>query len=473
MATTKSAQPGDCINFSILCNKFSQHKNWHRAIFCKQAIALAINIKNHFERVLNQQVDRNVVIQIQLPYPMPFHLRNMQKEVTVCELCVERTDEQSDTEILPNAASVSDAGNHFFLECARCIRSISYETYARSILLAQSKTMCKKRASTARCASRKRSRVDDDDDDFSHSSGSKRSRNGDSGEYNPMDCMHKAVGLQHARRALRSSREAAANELSSFDFDEAGSALLLEIKESVQTRADGDGGAGLLETFHVGMGEALPTHGNDHRMARNESGLNIATSPYAYSGSESSFDPYAVPHASPGASASLQEFLAACYRDGIYPSPIMHLPASFPVVVTNEAHVKNAQSRPIRGSSLSCVGISAGTEVDGSDYISPEECVEDVENKSTAAQQVNAHCTLSSEKNQEASLSSLLPGSLPVDFNTIQGESQPVPLPTLLPLSLPTPLPAESVPAVPSEQPVVFAYDELQQLLTHLLNEAH
>lgn len=42
-----------------------------RAIYCKQAIVLATNIKNHFDRTLKHQKNRNEVYQITLPLPMP------------------------------------------------------------------------------------------------------------------------------------------------------------------------------------------------------------------------------------------------------------------------------------------------------------------------------------------------------------------------------------------------------------------
>ncbi len=47
-----------------------------RALYCKIALTLSLNIKNHFTRILNQQPGHTKqVVQIRLPYNMPPHMR--------------------------------------------------------------------------------------------------------------------------------------------------------------------------------------------------------------------------------------------------------------------------------------------------------------------------------------------------------------------------------------------------------------
>jgi hypothetical protein len=105
-----------------------------RARFCKQAIALSMNIKNHFARVLNQQSDRSQLTQILLPYPMPTILENDVDVVSSCANCSE--------ESLVYSIDTGHTTQHIqprrkdgcYEVCRRCVNLIAYCEYLDGIL---------------------------------------------------------------------------------------------------------------------------------------------------------------------------------------------------------------------------------------------------------------------------------------------------------------------------------------------------
>lgn len=57
---------------SYLSHKFNLiAMNYYRALYCRQAIAICVNIKNHFQRIKNEQDDKGIVYQINCPLEMP------------------------------------------------------------------------------------------------------------------------------------------------------------------------------------------------------------------------------------------------------------------------------------------------------------------------------------------------------------------------------------------------------------------
>jgi len=61
------------IQIHMHCHFYVCDSSSGRSMYCRQVIALAMNIRNHFDRIMNQQMYRTIV-QITLPYPMPSHL---------------------------------------------------------------------------------------------------------------------------------------------------------------------------------------------------------------------------------------------------------------------------------------------------------------------------------------------------------------------------------------------------------------
>eukprot|EP00128_Syssomonas_multiformis_P009490 Colp12_sorted_trinity150504_noHs@1839 len=298
-------------------------------MYCKQAIALAINIKNHFDRVMNQQVDRTVVVQVFLPFQMPTHLENMRKVCEECRMCSVSQNARA------GSSQVREFEDNFcFAECSRCIRHMSFDEFARSLVTAAShKIVSKKHSVSGRTGFRKRPMTDEDE--YLLAGSTKRHREQQACEdYSPMDCMHRAVGLQRAQRVLRSSKEAALEELSSsFDFDEAGSALLLELKENKKIKhgqegndrgeergEESDGGVGELAGDCQGLHSVTqtPLIVSADPLACDK--LHITTSPFAYE--KRSSPEYLVGMDTP--TGPMHDLLYSCYRDGIYPSPVLH-----------------------------------------------------------------------------------------------------------------------------------------------------
>lgn len=75
-----------------------------RSKYCRQILALALNIKNHFDRIVNQQQARPIR-QIELPIAMPPHMKNL-PYVTSYDFCdidsyvAERTPKSANTAII-------------------------------------------------------------------------------------------------------------------------------------------------------------------------------------------------------------------------------------------------------------------------------------------------------------------------------------------------------------------------------------
>eukprot|EP01032_Pedospumella_encystans_P008978 gene8978-10598_t len=432
-------------------------KNTTRSKYCKQAIALAINIKNHFERVLNQQVDRNMLIQIDLPFPMPAHLTALQVNVSRCTFCYSDLDATSKSE------ECSLEMDHCVV-CANCVSPITYDDYTLSVMdTAHSKLASKKRTSTARTSTKKRSRVEDDEFVTSREKRGKYCHSrGDSAARTAMNCMHQAVGLQHARRALRSCKEAALDDLSAaFDFDETGSALLLELKENSKV-VEGQGsvcshGSSDLPVEHCA---APPQH-----QASVWEPLRIITSPY---------EKASTPELASG--PNTHDFLLACYRDGIYPSPDMSSAAASSAGVAGLFGRTFFTHNPLHQETMA--SHSAGTEVDAGDEAATDLAVPGTHSLSCSAADMSSNNAALERKSSPNCSSS---PSRHTQNDTYQTAASPLAhgaeppeglLLTLAPLS-PTPQQQQQQqqqqrsPALPS-----FGYDELQQLLTHLLCDA-
>lgn len=448
-------------------------------MYCKQAIALAINIKNHFDRVVNQQVDRTIIVQILLPFQMPPHLENLREVCTECNICS------------PSSTSAQNYGSKtesFFAECARCIRNTGFEEFLTALLNSTSaKTVGKKRSGSGSSAFRKRIGASEDDDNvFAGKSKRHREQQGTTG-YSPMDCMHQAVGLQNARRVLRSSKEAALEDMSSssFDFDDAGSALLLELKEIVKVDQDGSGSrfdadAKAVEGRPGDRVQILAPPTNSEYPPVHDS-LHIITSPFAYE--KRSSPEHRLSMDTPtgtGTGGPMQDLLFSCYRDGIYPSPVVPFHSSASLLGSIfQSHHSPLQSKDGREGNVDTATGCAGTEMD------------------TGEEQGFAHNPL--PPREELSEAKAIKHIGPIQTaGNLQGESSsggqhfreadaqlrahrgcPSPQQIAYPdSSSPLRLSAGSAITVPPSAehesgglPLVLAYDELQQLLTHLLAE--
>lgn len=441
-------------------------------MYCKQAIALAINIKNHFDRVVNQQVDRTVVTQMLLPFRMPTHMENLRKVRAGCKLCFlsPNTNQSCDDEVS-------------FVECSRCISNIEFDEFATSLLTGISaKTAGKKRSASGLSGVRKRAM--EDEDDYLVTARAKRCLEPRStADYSPMDCMHQAVGLQNARRVLRSSKEAALEEISSsFDFDDAGSALLLELKETmkVDQEASDASSSASADSFKPSMGcytvadagrttSSYPCTNLDAPHTRDD--LRIITSPFTYEKRSSPEDQLDMDTPS----GHMQDFLYSCYRDGIYPSPVMPYPPS--ATLRGSAYLTPNGPRLSGGDredkSDSSEAACAGTEVDtgGAEQFTRNT---DTSHLPGGLLEVSleAPTTKLAEHQQSSAAhgeqffreSRLQPYSVPGTDSDAAGNGD-----------------GNTVVTSPQQgceqhgaggQPMVLAYDELQQLLTHLLAEA-
>jgi len=415
-----------------------------------------------------------MLIQIDLPFPMPVHLTASQVNVSRCTFCCSESTAATKSEV----CSIEMDYN---VICANCITSITYDEYTLSVMdTAQSKLTSKKRASTTRNSNKKRSRTEDDEFLISKEKRGKYFQSRDSAARTAMDCMHQAVGLQHARRALRSSKEAALDDLSSaFDFDETGSALLLELKENSKS-TEGHGSVGSSHSGGASSSNSdLPmTHYTALRQQQTMGWepLRIITSPY---------EKASTPELASG--PNTHDFLLACYRDGIYPSPVVPSPAA-PSTGAGIFDQHLLAQNSLHGEATA--SYSAGTEVDAGDEAAGADLAVPVpgtraiscltvgmtfaasttlELKSSPigdGHRSGSPCTRTLHHIDEAA-----PGH--VGNDTTDAETAKPSKELLVPLSLsPPPLPQQQQQQQQRSPLPSFGYDELQQLLTHLLCDA-
>lgn len=408
---------------------------------------------------------------------MPAHLTALQVNVSRCTYCCSDLDAASKSE------ECSLEIRHCVV-CANCVSPITYDDYTLSVMdTAHSKVASKKRASTARNSTKKRSRAEDDE---SVTSREKRGKyfhsRGDSAARTAMDCMHQAVGLQHARRALRSCKEAALDDLSAaFDFDETGSALLLELKENSKIM-EGQGSVCNHGSISSSSSDLLMAHcaAPQHQASIWEP-LRIITSPY---------EKASTPELASG--PNTHDFLLACYRDGIYPSPVVSSPAAPSAGAARLfGHTFFAHHSLLEETTAS---YSAGTEVDAGDEAAAADlAVPGTHSLPCSAADMSSNNAALEHKSSPVSDGCMNCSSTPsrhTQNDTYQTASSPLAhashctiaaqscaeppeglLLTLAPLS-PSPQQQQQQqqqrsPALPS-----FGYDELQQLLTHLLCDA-
>ncbi len=417
-----------------------------------------------------------MLIQIDLPFPMPVHLTASQVNVSRCTFCCSEL----------NAATKSEECSielDYNVICANCVTPITYDEYTLSVLdTAQSKLASKKRASTTRNSNKKRSRIEDDEFLVSKEKRVKYFQSRDSAARTAMDCMHQAVGLQHARRALRSSKEAALDDLSAaFDFDETGSALLLELKENSKA-TEGHISAG---SSHGGGATSSSDSPVAHSMALRQQTLGweplrIITSPY---------EKPSTPELASG--PNTHDFLLACYRDGIYPSPVLPMNSGAAAPSTGagifDQHVFTHNS--LHGEAAA--SYSTGTEVDAGDDAAGADSTVQVpviscltagmtfaastalELKSSPKSdrhRSGSPCTRTLHHTDEAHPGNVSMGN---ENDTTDAASAEPSKKHLAPLSQsPTP-PQQQQQQQQQQSPLPsFGYDELQQLLTHLLCDA-
>ena len=328
--------------------------DYFRAVFCRQAIALSINIKNHFERVLNQQLDRRILVQVTPPHRMPAHLEKWFPTVLSCPQC-----DGSNSPMVEDVDSVDTVGI-----CSKCVHFLEYDEYARSVIQSRGARAHRKRTdrSSSSSAGRpwirsKKARLDEG---YVPSASTARSIT----RKNPSPGGAR-VGLRASTRV--STRPSAPRNLS--DPFTAGSALaLLKMKRgNVTTRrpADSDdsseGGDSRGDSRHgcdeadseddrhrdmdfeeryesqymfdgaflqrlstpdlfrcyLGGGEAVE---DTLATSASSSGLTISTTEEEPRGEEGNGENYANAVTMEDG-RSLRDFLVSCYRDGMYPSP--------------------------------------------------------------------------------------------------------------------------------------------------------
>ena len=133
---TKKDFPGTVL-ITITPHRMLNHSfmYYFRAMFCRQAIALSINIKNHFERVLNQQLDRRILVQVTPPYRMPAQLEKWFPTVPSCPQC-----DGSNSAMVEDVESVDTVGI-----CSKCVHFLEYDEYARSVIQSRGARVYRKR----------------------------------------------------------------------------------------------------------------------------------------------------------------------------------------------------------------------------------------------------------------------------------------------------------------------------------------
>jgi hypothetical protein len=385
-----------------------------------------MNIKNHFARVLNQQSDRSQLTQILLPYPMPNHLENDSDVVSSCANCSEESlvyclDTEHSTQRTQPLRE-----NGCYEVCRGCVNLIAYSEYLDSVL-----------------------------DDSMHKPAKRRCRG--KAEYSGKRYKRARTHSPYYPGPRASSRVAAAAALAcaavSYPEDcAADSALLLGMKRArVDRQGFSDVSATSSDADSNGSAEQQPddssgsaayhhtdtVHGNPYAtlfpptradspdlflQERNPEvgcggGLTIATTGYDAAPANGE-----VITLSDG--RSLHDFLVSCYRDGIYPSPA--------ACMIQQRQLYASSYFSTEGDTKVPSYTDTGTETDA-------DTAREGGRRGLAAQSLQDSC---GDGVQEDS----------PDSST----QQPTPLATQL---------MEEV------GPVEIAYDDLQQLLAHLLQE--
>jgi hypothetical protein len=295
-----------------------------RARFCKQAIALSMNIKNHFARVLNQQSDRSQLTQILLPYPMPNNLENDVDIVSSCANCSEESlvyclDTEHSTQRTQPLRE-----NGCYEVCRRCVNLIAYSDYLEGVLgdrtLKPAKRRCRGKAEyTGKRYKKARAHSPYDPGPRASSRVAAAAALACSSISCPEDCAADSallLGMKRARVDRQGFSEVSAT--SSDAGNSSGSA------EQQPDNSSGSGAYHHMDTVHGNPYATLfpPTRADSpdlFQQARNPEvhcggGLTIATTGYDAAPASGG-----VITLSDG--RSLHDFLMSCYRDGIYPSP--------------------------------------------------------------------------------------------------------------------------------------------------------
>lgn len=289
----------------------------HRARFCKQAIALSVSIKNHFARVLNQQSDRSALTQILLPFPMPAHL---EKDYEIVSSCSECARSASDIDCCnPDDVLKGDRFSPTSLAiCSQCVNLVDYTDYLTDVMkevVVKGANRRYRGPSTER-QSCKRAHV---------------------AEQSTSDC-------GRTRAYSMSERGCPATVVGETEDFTTGSALLLGMKRSRVDKMGLAGDsvssqeAGVNETafapfshtlFPAGAYSGLfpSTRADTPEMFAPDDVLAVTEGGDQRGASLSIAVGYSEQDVTAGGGVtvddgrSLHEFLLACYRDGIYPSP--------------------------------------------------------------------------------------------------------------------------------------------------------
>jgi hypothetical protein len=283
---------------------------------------LSTNIKNHFARVLNQQSDRSQLTQILLPYPMPNHLENDVDVVSSCANCLEESFVYSlDTD---NTAQRTQPlrENGCYEVCRRCVNLIACSEYLDGVLGDRTLKPAKRRYRgqgeyTGKRHKRARAHSPYDPGPRSSSRVAAAAALACSSISYPEDCTADSALLLGMKRARVDRQGFSDISATSSDAGSSGSGA---------QQPDGYGSSAAqhhLNTVHGNPYAALFPHTRADSpdlflQERNPEvgcggGLTIAT------GYDAAPTNGAVITLSDG--RSLHDFLMSCYRDGIYPSP--------------------------------------------------------------------------------------------------------------------------------------------------------
>lgn len=204
-------------------------------MFCKQAISLAVNIKNHFERVLNQQMDRTVVIQVRLPCSMPNTSSDLR---SVCS-CLSNNEN-----IHANRQATTRDPNKTHQTCDECgykVQFIDYDDYLQTTRSTARNNRKRNYAASSDSRKKLRSEFQSINDNIPRSRTRVDMENYDE-VYQPMQRMCEAVEFQqqqrysqHQRLTRSSLASVATSQLDSTVGCD--SALLLGLKKNCRVRS--------------------------------------------------------------------------------------------------------------------------------------------------------------------------------------------------------------------------------------------
>jgi hypothetical protein len=398
-----------------------------RARFCKQAIALSMNIKNHFARVLNQQSDRSQLTQILLPYPMPNHLENDVDVVSSCANCLEESFVYSlDTD---NTAQRTQPlrENGCYEVCRRCVNLIACSDYLDGVLGDRTLKPAKRRYRgqaeyTGKRYKRARAHSPYDPGPRASSRVAAAAALACSSISYPEDCTADSALLLGMKRA-RVDRQGF-SEVSATSSDAGNSSGSAE-----QQPDDSSGSAAYhhTDTVHGNPYAALFPHARadspDMFLQERHPEVGCGGGPTITTGYDATHTNGGVITLSDG--RSLHDFLVSCYRDGIYPSPA--------ACTIQQRQLSASSYFSTEGDTTAPSYTDTGTETDA-------DTAREGDRRGLAAQSL-----------QDSSCGDAVHGGSP-DSSTRQ----------------PTPPAAQLMEEV---GPVEIAYEDLQLLLAHLLQE--